>query len=241
MDMITLVGIGVVLFFGSLIQRVTGMGLALVAAPFLVLLLGSVTGVQTLQVVGLGVCLASAITLWSDVNIRLAILLLVSSCIGLIPGTLIARSLPASWLGILIGTLTLAALASIAFLRKSSLFVGARGTGIAGALSGFMNVTAGVGGPPIVIYANSINWNYREYLATVQLYFAGLNVLSLLARGAPDLPAAGWAVAAGSSVAGIVIGNRLSTTINESIAKKAIFAIACIGSLATVIQGVSTL
>ena len=79
MDLITLVGAGVVLFFGSLIQRVTGMGLALVASPFLVLLLGSVTGVQTLQVVGLGVCLASAITLWSDVNIRLAILLLVMS------------------------------------------------------------------------------------------------------------------------------------------------------------------
>jgi len=239
--MITLVGVGVVLFFGSLIQRVTGMGLALVASPFLVLLLGSVTGVQTLQVVGLGVCLASAITLWPDVNIRLAALLLVSSCIGLVPGTLIARSLPAGWLGILIGTVTLAALASTVLLRKSSLFVGARGTGVAGALSGFMNVTAGVGGPPIVIYANSIDWDYREYLATVQLYFAGLNVLSLLARGVPDLATAGWGVVAGSSVAGLIIGNHLSATINESIAKKAVFAIACIGSLATVVQGASNL
>ncbi len=241
MDMITLVGVGVVLFFGSLIQRVTGMGLALVASPFLVLLLGGVTGVQTLQVVGLGVCLASAITLWSDVNIRLAILLLVSSCIGLVPGTLIARSLPASWLSILIGAVTLAALACTVFLRESSLFVGARGTGIAGALSGFMNVTAGVGGPPIVIYAHSTDWDYREYLATVQLYFAGLNVLSLLARGVPDLPAAGWAITAGSSVAGLIVGTLLSTTINESIAKKAVFVIACIGSLATVIRGVTTL
>jgi uncharacterized membrane protein YfcA len=241
MDTITLVSVGVVLFFGSLIQRVTGMGLALVAAPFLVLILGTVIGVQTLLVVGLGVCLASAITLRADVNIRRAILLLATSVVGLIPGTLIARALPASWLGILIGTVTLAALASIVFLRKSSLFVGARGTGIAGALSGFMNVTAGVGGPPIVIYANSINWNYREYLATVQLYFAGLNVLSLFARGVPELPASGWAVAAISAVAGIIIGNRLSKTINESIAKKAVFAIAFIGSLATVIQGISTL
>ena len=119
--------------------------------------------------------------------------------------------------------------------------MGARGTAIAGALSGFMNVTAGVGGPPIVIYANSTGWEYREYLATVQLYFAGLNVLSLLARGVPDLPAAGWAVTAGASVAGLVIGNRLSSTINESVAKKAVFAIACIGSLATVIRSASAL
>ena len=241
MDMITLVGAGVVLFFGSLLQRVTGMGLALVASPFLVLILGTVTGVQTVQVVGLAVCLASAITLWSDVNIRLTVLLLAASCIGLVPGTLVAKSLPASWLGILIGSVTLAALACTALLRRSSLFAGARGTAIAGALSGFMNVTAGVGGPPIVIYANSTDWDYREYLATVQLYFAGLNALSLLARGVPDLPAGGWAVAAVSSVAGIVIGNRLSTTINETIAKKAVFAIACIGSLATVIRSVATL
>jgi len=128
MDTLTLVGVGVVLFFGSFIQRVTGMGLALVAAPFLVLLLGSVTGVQTLQVVGLGVCLVSAITLWSDVNFRVAALLLVTSAIGLVPGTWIAKSLPASWLGILIGTVTLVALAATVFLRKSRLFVGARGT-----------------------------------------------------------------------------------------------------------------
>ena len=241
MDMLTLVGVSVVLFFGSFIQRVTGMGLALVAAPFLVVLLGSVTGVQTLQMVGLGVCLVSAITLWSDVNFRVAALLLVTSAIGLVPGTWIAKSLPASWLGIFIGTVTLAALAATVFLRRSRVFVGARGTGIAGALSGFMNVTAGVGGPPIAIYANSTDWEYREYLATVQLYFAGLNALSLLARGMPDLPTAGWAVAAGSAVAGVVIGNLLSSTINESIAKKAVLAIAGIGSLATVLQGVLTL
>jgi uncharacterized protein len=141
----------------------------------------------------------------------------------------------------LIGTVTLLALASTVFLRQSTLFVGARGTGIAGALSGFMNVTAGVGGPPIVIYANSIDWDYKEYLATVQLYFAGLNILSLLARGGPELPPAGWAVAAGSSILGVIIGNLLSTSINESVAKKAVLSIAGIGSLAAVIQGVANL
>ncbi len=35
-----LAGVGLVLFLGALVQRVTGMGMALVAAPLLVLLLG---------------------------------------------------------------------------------------------------------------------------------------------------------------------------------------------------------
>jgi uncharacterized membrane protein YfcA len=104
-----------------------------------------------------------------------------------------------------------------------------------------MNVTAGVGGPPIVIYANSTNWDYREYLATVQLFFAGLNVLSLVGRGIPDLPPVGWAVAAGSSVAGIIAGNLLSQHIKESVAKKAVFAIASVGSAATLIRGITSL
>ena len=67
-----LAGVGLVLFLGALVQRVTGMGMALVAAPLLVLLLGATTGVQTLQVIGLFTCLASAMVLRRDINLRRA-------------------------------------------------------------------------------------------------------------------------------------------------------------------------
>ena len=91
------------------------------------------------------------------------------------------------------GAITLIALAATALLRTLTLFQGTKGVVVAGSLSGFMNVTAGIGGPPIVVYAATTGWPHREYLATMQLYFTGLSILSLAGRGLPDLPPAGFA------------------------------------------------
>ena len=157
--------------------------------------------------IGLFTCLASAIVLRRDINLRRAGALLLAAAIGLVPGVWVARTMPASWLNIMIGAITLAALAATALLRTLTLFQGTRGVVVAGSLSGFMNVTAGIGGPPIVVYAATTGWPHREYLATMQLYFTGLSILSLAGRGLPDLPPAGWVIAAGSATLGLVIGN----------------------------------
>ena len=41
------------ILLGALTQRLTGMGFALVAAPLLVVVVGPLTGVQLLQVIGI--------------------------------------------------------------------------------------------------------------------------------------------------------------------------------------------
>ncbi|AXE37687.1 sulfite exporter TauE/SafE family protein [Acidipropionibacterium virtanenii] len=232
---------GAVLFIASMVQRVTGMGLALLASPFLVLILGSTTGIQTCQFVGLGVCLASAVALRRDINLRRTGLLLVASAIGLLPGVWISRTLSSAWLSIVIGSVTICALASIQFLRRSSVFEGRKGVALAGGLSGFMNVTAGVGGPPLVVYANSTGWRYTEYVATVQLFFTGLNVMSLAGRGLPQVPGSAWAVIIATAAGGTLLGNFAGPRINDNLARRLVLAIALVGSLATVIRGITSL
>lgn len=229
---------GTVLFIASAVQRVTGMGLALLASPFLVLILGSTTGIQTCQIVGLGVCLASAWTLRKQISFRKVGLLLVASVVGLLPGVWVSRTLSAAWLSIVIGTITVCALASIQFLRRASIFEGRKGVALAGGLSGFMNVTAGVGGPPMVVYANSTGWKYTEYVASVQLFFAGLNVLSLAGRGLPSVPVSAWAVIIATAAGGTLAGNLVGNRINERLAQRLVIIIAFVGSLATIIRGV---
>lgn len=236
-----LAGVGLVVFLGALVQRVTGMGMALVAAPLLVLLLGATTGVQTLQVIGLFTCLASAIVLRRDINLRRAGALLLAAAIGLAPGVWVARTVPASWLNIMIGAITLIALAATALLRTLTLFQGTKGVVVAGSLSGFMNVTAGIGGPPIVVYAATTGWPHREYLATMQLYFTGLSILSLAGRGLPDLPPAGWVIAAGSATLGLVIGNLAHHRISDTLARRLVYVVAVAGSVATLVRGIMTL
>lgn len=234
-------GMGCIILLGSLIQRVTGMGLALVASPFLVLVLGADLGVQTVQVVGLGVCALSAWQLRGDISRRKAGLLLVCSVAGLVPGAWVARALPGAWLSIVIGTVTALALLASALVHSAAPFEGARGIALTGALSGFMNVTAGVGGPPVVIYANSVRWAYAEYVATAQLYFTGLNALSLVGRGVPALGAGHWGVVVATAVAGLIIGGRIGSSIDERTARTAILVVALGGAIATAARGVSAL
>lgn len=241
LDVGALVGTGVVLALGSLVQRVTGMGLALMASPLMVLIMGPTLGVQTLQVVGLGVCLVSAVTLWRDCNVRRGLILLLAALGGLMPGVLVTRAWSAAWLSVLAGGLTLIALAATAWLRRCSIFQGTRGVLLAGALSGFMNVTSGVGGPPIVIYASTTAWAYAEYVATVQFYFVGLNLASLLGRGLPPWDATTWAVIAGSSVAGLVVGQLVAGHLNESWARRAVSVVAVTGSTAALVRGLASL
>lgn len=237
----TYIGMGAVLLIGSLLQRVTGMGLALVASPFLVLIIGATTGVQTLQVVGLGVCLASAFVLRRDINYRKVGVLLIASVVGVVAGTWVAKSLPSDLLYIAIGCITIIALVATVAAGKARMADGVRGTGAAGAISGFMNVTAGVGGPPIVVYANSVGWKYREYVATVQAFFAGLNVLSLAGRGLPSVSSTGWIVIVASSIVGLLLGNYVGASIDEHAANHVILVVALIGSLATITRGVLAL
>lgn len=233
-----LAGAAAILFVASAIQRITGMGLALVASPFLVLVLGSSVGVQVVQVVGLAVCGAAAWQLRRDCHRGKAGLLLASSLVGLVPGALLARAMSPAWLSVLIGGVTLLALVASLAVRRAPAFAG---LATAGALSGFMNVTAGVGGPPLVIYANTTRWHHVEYVATVQLFFAAVNALSVAGRGWPPLPGPAWAAVAAASGAGLWTGHRLARHVSADALRWAVWGLAALGAAAALIRGLLSL
>lgn len=235
------IGAAAILAVGALIQRVTGMGLALVASPFLVLVLGPTTGVQLLQVVGLVVCAISAFQLRGDINLRKVGVLFGAALLGLVPGVLVTRLLSEAWLTILIGSITVVALTSIAFLHNSRVFAGIHGTLIAGVLSGFMNVTAGVGGPPLVVYAAATEWAYAEYVSSVQLFFTGLNFASLIGRGFPHLTGTMWVLSAIAAALGLFFGSKIGASISDSVARKSVIVVAFVGSVAAILRGISAL
>src|SRR5690625_2111734 len=74
-----------------------------------------------------------------------------------------------------------------------------------------MNVTAGVGGPGLVVYALATRWEHRSFAATAQLHFAVLGAAALVAKWSlPSLPVAGWAALLGLLLAGLISGNVLA-------------------------------
>lgn len=222
---------------GAATQRITGMGFALMASPLLVLLLGADDGVALSQVLTLLASVVVFAELWRSVEWRTAALLFLAALAGIVPGAWLTRQLSAPVLAILIGTSVIVALAAVTMDERARVFTGPVGGASAGFLSGFMNVTAGVGGPPIVLYRLSTDWSHLPYIATVQVYFIGLNLASLGARGAPSIDGLLWVAAITALATGLVVGEGLARHVSEARARTLIIIVALGGAIATVIKG----
>lgn len=229
--------VGVAILFGAATQRLTGLGFALVSAPALVLVLGANTGVPLMQSVSFFVSASVFATTFRDVDWRKAFTLMVPAFVGILPGWWISKNTPAPVLLILIGSMVIAAILAMLADERARIFKGAPGLVGAGFLSGFMNVTAGVGGPAIVLYKLSTDWAHKQFVATIQVYFMGLNVGSLVAHGIPALPGQVWFVAFAALFAGIVLGHVLSRTVPPKVASRLVVVVALVGSVATIAKG----
>lgn len=223
---------------GAATQRLTGMGFALVSAPLLVVIVGPLTGVQLLQVFGIIASLLVLAQVWRDVEVGKALLLLAPALVGIIPGAYVARTLPAPVLAVVVGGMVVVALLAVVLSERARVFTGTRGLLSAGLLSGFMNATAGVGGPAVALYAVSTQWGHRAFVATVQLYFVALAVASLFALGWPSLDASTWGVALGAMVVGLGLGHVLAERVRADVARALMIGVAITGALVTVIKGV---
>jgi uncharacterized membrane protein YfcA len=239
-DQVLLLPLGVVA--GALTQRVTGVGFALVSAPLLVLAAGPFEGIILSNLLGLLVCAVVLARTWRDVEWRRGILLAIPALLVIPVGAYVARNVPAPPLLVLIGTLVLVALALVRFTSRLTLFHGPGGAIAAGASSGFMNVTAGVGGPAMVLYAASTRWEHHRFVATFQFYSVLVNASSLLAKGGVrQLDGRVVAIAVGALVLGLVGGDLVARRVSRERASQAVLVLAVGGALSTVVKGLLSL
>ncbi len=226
---------------GATTQRVSGLGFGLVSGPFLALLLGPFVGILLTNALGLTTSLIILSQVWRQVDLRKLALLTPPALLAIIPGAWVALNVPSAPLSIVVGGMALTALLAVLLSERLRVFRGTAGAMSAGALSGFMGVTAGVGGPAISLYALSSKWDHRPFVGTVQLHFAMITAASLTAKGWPDLPVATWVVALVALLSGVLVGGYLSRRISVARARRLMIGLALAGSLMTVIKGISGL
>jgi uncharacterized protein len=226
---------------GAVTQRVTGIGFALVAAPLLVLAAGPFDGIILSNLLGLIVCAVVLASTWRDVEWRRGALLAVPALAAIPLGAYVARTMPGPLLLIVIGVIVLVALGLAQLSSRARVLHGTTGAIGAGAASGFMNVTAGVGGPAMVLYAVSTRWDHRRFVATFQFYSVMVNLASLLSKGGPQLPFSAVAISVGALAVGLFLGELLSRRIPAEQAGRAVILLAMAGALATVVKGVIAL
>jgi uncharacterized membrane protein YfcA len=233
--------LGVAVMVGACVQWLTGMGFALVAVPALVLLLGPSQGVA------LANCAAGAISAVGLAGGRrrvrpAAMVPLIAASVCAVPaGSWVAAQLPLQALLVGMGLLvTVAVLLVLRGLRTSAL-TGTRGAVAAGAAGGFMNASAGLGGPPLSLYAMNAGWTVQEFVPNAQLYGVVVNAFSLAANGVPRLGPAGWSTAVAAMMLGAAIGKALAQRVPESRARQLVLLLALAGGLSALTKGLAGL
>lgn len=224
-------------FLGALAQRVTGLGFALVASPLLITALGPVTGVALGNLLSACICVIVLSRVWREVLWRPLLLLSAPAAITVPFGAWVVKHTPASALAVLVGGLALIAVLLVALSRRTYLLPGRSGAIVAGGVSGFMNATAGVGGPVIVIHSISERWPHAVFLGTGQVFFLFINVLSLWSKGIPEADVWLWLGVALALSGGAIVGERAARHIAARTARALVLILASAGSIAVIVRG----
>lgn len=228
---------GIVLL-GASVQWLTGMGFALVAVPALVLLLGPAEGVV------LANCAAGAISVvglgggWRRVRAGAMVPLCAAAACTVPAGVWMTRRLPEPVLLLLMGGLVTIAVVLVMRGVRVPALRGTKGAVAAGAVGGFMNSAAGVGGPPVSLYAVNAGWTVREFVPNAQFYGVLVNAFSVAANGVPRLGGAQWGWVVVAMVLGGVIGRWLAERIPEKQARLLVLSLALLGGATAVGKGI---
>lgn len=237
MPALDLVLLTLIITVGAGFQRLTGMGFALVATPFLVLILGPFQGVLVTNLCGIVSALLNLVLVHRDVQWRRLARFTPFSVVGIGAGALVLLVLPTDPLAVLVGLMILLAIAVTVRFRPGRLGDSLPVSGGFGVASGFMNVTAGVGGPALAVYAVATGWSHRHFAASAQVHFAVICILSLVAKGSmPAMPVAGWVAAILAILFGIGIGERLAGRIAERTLMRMVIVLAAAGAVMTIVQ-----
>jgi len=240
MELIPLLLLLTIVIVGAVMQRITGLGFALVASPFFVLLLDPVMGVILVNVCGVIVSGVLTVRSVKHVDWRRWAILVTSAVLGVVPGAFLVYHLAVDWLDIVVGALIIIGLISSLLVRSRIDPDHVAPLVTAGIFSGAMNVTAGVGGPPLGIYGVLTSWDHRSFAATMQPVFFTIGSVSLITKLTIAPPGAAlydpyvWIVLACGCLVGMTAGELIAKRVTNGLARKLLVVLA-LGGAATVL------
>ncbi|MBC2681179.1 sulfite exporter TauE/SafE family protein [Corynebacterium anserum] len=230
---------------GSVLQRVSGMGLGLVAGPVMSLVLGPVEGILFLNVLATVNALLGTWTVRRSVPWRTVALLGSVMILGAAPAAWVILNISTAVLNIVVGILLLIALFIVTAGRTwIPPFQGRIPAITAGILAGFMNTVAGVAGPALTIYALGSRWKHAEYVAALQPLFAISGALAVIVKTVGShvtlegTPPGDWAAGFGAVALGVFLGIKLARMVDRAIARRIAIAVALAGASSVMFRGV---
>ncbi|MGN0096390.1 MAG: sulfite exporter TauE/SafE family protein [Corynebacterium sp.] len=232
---------------GAVLQRITGMGVGLVAGPVLSVALGPAAGVTVVNGLSTVNAVNNAWAVRARTDWRRFSFLAGGLVLGSLPAVFVVLVTDGPWLLVTVGILVLAALGGTLFqpekarLSERSVLPMV----LAGAAGGFMSTVAGIAAPAFTVYARLTGWDYRDFVATLHPVIVIANLLSFVLKivifGGVDvggLPVWLWILAVAAIFVGAWFGDRLYDRISSEGTRKLATLLAFAGAVTLVVNGV---
>lgn len=235
----------IAVFCGAVLQRISGIGVGLVAAPVFTLLAGPQLGVFVTNTATIISGLLIGLAVLSEVDWKRFGFLAGFAVLGAWPAALLVRDANPAILTIFIGGIVLIALMTTFSAPRLPQVLSSALTAAAGITASFLNTTAGVSAPAMVIYARVSRWPQRSFAATMQPTFMALAILSVTTKliagveVVESLPPWWFFTALVAAViAGVAVGSAAARRVSAAGMRRVAVVLVTLGALATVVRGI---
>lgn len=168
----------IVNFFASVYQGINGFGFFLIAAPLGLLFLDKFTVVISLTIISVLLNSFLIRKIHHPIHWKLLLTLLLASLVGMPFGLWLLTSASIEIIKIVAGSLAII-FTFLIVLQKSSFHTNRFTTVLAGAVSGTLQTSIGMSGPPVVLLLAGSGKEKNEMRKTLVTYFLFLNFISL--------------------------------------------------------------
>ncbi|SFM33492.1 sulfite exporter TauE/SafE family protein [Pelosinus propionicus] len=227
----------VIILVASFMQSLTGFGLAVIAAPLLIIIYDPKEVVLILQILSLAISVVFSVILRKNVDWKFVLILSLGSLLGQPMGLVIYHFVPSNMLKIFISLLILFFLLVKQISCKSIQETQGKSF-IVGLISGILNTSTALPGPPLILYLTLSNREKTSMRATSIVYFAFLNLTAIIGFiiSQKDLSTAvsHTVTMLPAAIVGLILGNLLFPYLSQNLFQKIIFIMMAFSSVYTI-------
>ena len=242
---LTLIGL---VLLAAVIQRVAGLGLGMLFAPYAVVLIGAHQGIMLANFLGTLMPILLLPRIWARIQWR-TVTWIGLPAVAVMPGAAWLSSIsPPGPLYIVTASLVLLSLViSVVLVRVNTTVEGRTAQVVTGVGSGLGTVLGGVGGPAVTVYAALSRWPVLPMVATLQPLWILISSVSFTTKLAwddgqlPDLPWWMWCAMVAIVVASIFLGEAVQKRLTEQTIQRFVMVLGFVGALLALGTGISLL
>lgn len=240
--------VAAVVFVGSTMQRIGGMGMGLIAGPILAMVIGPVDGILVVNLLAATNAMMAGYSMRAHIDWAMVRAMGPVMIVGAIAGSFLIKNISIPALQVLVGSLITVALLIVTFGKRYMPPVSGRlPVLLTGGIAGFSNTLAGVSGPVITVYGHAAKWGHVRLAATLQPLFVVAGLLSFSMKeltGAASMASIPWGVWPASICAMVVaisIGKGIARRVNPDAAKRFAIFLAFAGAVSVGFRGLMEL